>query len=85
MENKIIQLEFSHNSQVQYARGKSFVLSGIPESHKGEYSEKKFSFKFIFIDVSMEPSEIEDCHRFGKSNNQNHIKKTIYASSIGKN
>ena len=42
MENKIIQLEFSHNSQVQYARGKSFLLSGIPESHKGEYLEKNF-------------------------------------------
>ena len=37
MENKIIQLEFSHNSQVQYARGNSVVLSGIPESQEGEY------------------------------------------------
>ena len=47
MENKIIQLEFSHKSQVQYARGNSVVLSGIPESQEGEYLEKNSSFNFI--------------------------------------
>ena len=33
----------------------------------------------------MKPSEIEDCHRFGKSNNQIILRKLLYASSIGKN
>ena len=77
MENKIIQLEFSHNSQVQYARGNSVVLSGIPESQEGEYYEKIVLSILSDIGVTVEPSEIEDCHRFGKSNNQNYTKKTI--------
>ena len=77
MQNKTIHLEFSHNSQAQYARGNSIVFSGIPKSIEGEYLENIVSLILSDIDITVELIKIEDYHRFDKSNSQIHSDKTI--------
>ena len=77
MVNEFIQLKFSHNSQAQYTRGNGLLLSGITESIESEYLEKNVVSVLSDIDVTVKPSEIEDCHRLGKSNSQDHTNKTI--------
>ena len=67
MKNKIVDLEISNNSLDQYGRRNNLEIEGIPDNISDENLEKTAVKLLNAIDVDIKESEVEACHRLGKS------------------
>ena len=74
LENKLNTVETSLDALEQYGRRNNIVITGIPDSVQDTDLESTMTSILSDIDVIVESSEVEDCHRIGKSNVS---KKTI--------
>ena len=77
LENKLVSLETSINALEQYGRRNNLVLSGIPDTVADELKSTVISV-LGDIDVEVESSDIEDCHRIGKPDKANSKNKNDY-------
>ena len=67
LENKVISLESSINQVKQYDRRKNIVISGIPDDISDNDLECTVVDIMKDVDVDINSSDIEACHRIGKS------------------
>lgn len=77
LEAKIETLEISSNNLQQYGRRNNLEISGIPDTIPSNELEDKAIEIFKAIDVDVEKSNIEACHRLGKKNTGTNSTKTI--------
>ena len=75
LENKVLSLEISSNHLEQYGRRNNLEISGIADDVSDENLECKVIEVLKEIQVDVATSDIEACHRIGKSKNSS--KKTI--------
>ena len=71
LENKLVSLETSTNTLEHYGRRNNLVLSSIPDTIADDELKSTFISVFGDIDVEVESSDIEDCHRIGKPDKVN--------------
>ena len=76
LENKQ-SLESSINQVEQYGRGNNIVISGIPDDIRDNDVESTVFDIMKDVDVDINSSDIEACHRIGKSDRITESKKTI--------
>ena len=69
LENKFISLEINGNHLKQYGRRNDLEITGIPDDVSDENLEEKVIQVLSEIQVSISSSDIEACHRIGKSKN----------------
>ena len=69
LENKVISLEINGNHLKQYGRRNDLEITGIPDDVSDENLEEKVIQVLSEIQVSVSSSDIEACHRIGKSKN----------------
>ena len=69
-------MESSINQVEQYGRRNNIVISGIPDDISDNDLESTFSDKMKDADVDINSSDIEACHRIGKSDHRTASKKT---------
>ena len=67
LENKIVSLESSINQVEQYGRRNNIVISGIPDDISDNDLESTVVDIMKDVDVDINSSDIEACHRIGKS------------------
>ena len=77
LENKVMSLEINGNHLEQYGRRNNLEITGIPDDVSDENLEEKVIQVLSEIQVSVSSSDIEACHRTGKSKNSSKKKKTI--------
>ena len=77
LEQKLTEFETSTNKLEQYGRRNNIIISGIPDSVKTEDLEESVTEILRDIDVKVTISDIESCHRVGKSDNKIGSTKTI--------
>lgn len=70
LEEKVINVESDVNSLNQYGRRNNIVFTGIPDSVNDEDLESTVTSILKDIDVAVDSSDIEDCHRFGKTDSK---------------
>ena len=75
LEYKVIQLEIKINSLEQYGRRNNLQIGGIPTSISNEL-EKTAVAILNSINVNLDSSDVEACHRIGRSKDGKQ-KKTI--------
>ena len=85
LEKKLAENEKSFNRLDQYNRRNNFKIQGIPSTVGYEVLEDKLIEIFECINILLAKSDIEDCHRMGKSNPKNTIvrfvnRKNCYAA-----
>ena len=68
-------IESSHDALEKYGRRNNLLISGILDSVQDSDLESTVTSILSDIDVNVESREVEECHRFGKSNNGS--KKTM--------
>ena len=74
IENKVMSLEINGNHLEQYRRRGNLEITGIPDDVSDENIEEKVIQVLSEIQVNVTISDIEACHRIGKSKNSS--KKT---------
>ena len=67
LEEKIIELDISRNELDQYTRRNNIEIQGIPATMSDDHLEYKVLDICKSINVTLENSDIERCHRIGKS------------------
>lgn len=67
LENKVLSLEISSNHLEQYGRRNNLEISGIADDVSDENLECKVIEVLKEIQVDVATSDIEACHRIGKS------------------
>ena len=72
LENKLNTVETSLDALEQCVRRINIVITGIPDSVQDTELESRVTSTLSNIDVNVKSSEVEDCHRIGKSNNDQH-------------
>ena len=77
LENKIVSLESTINQVEQHGRRNNIVISGIPNGIGDNDSESTVSDIMKDVDVDINSSDIEACHRIVKSDRRTASKKTI--------
>ena len=79
LENTFAILESNHINLAQYGRHNNVVFSGIPESVPDNNLDSMVISALLDIDVLVEPTDIEVCHRVGKpiSKTQNTIVRFV--------
>ena len=77
LENKVVSLESSINHVKQYDRRKNIVISGIPDDISDNDLECTVVNIMKDVDVDINSSDIEACHRIGKSDRRTASNKTI--------
>ena len=65
LEEKIIEVDISRNKLDQYTRRNNTETQGIPATVPEDHLEDK-------MNLVVENSDIEGCHRTGKGNPKNH-------------
>ena len=70
-------MESSINQVEQYGRGNNIVISGIPDDIRDNDVESTVFGIMKDVDVDINSSDIEACHRIGKSDRITESKKTI--------
>ena len=70
LEEKIINVESDVNSLNQYDRRNNIVFTGTPDFVNDEDLESTVTSILKDIDVAVDGSDIEDGHRFGKSDSK---------------
>ena len=78
LEEKVINVESDVNSLNQNGRRNNIVFTGIPDSVNDEDLESTVTSILKDIDVAVDSSDIEDCHRFGKSDSKLKSKKLLF-------
>ena len=73
---KLVEFESFTNSLEQYGRRNNIISSGIPESVDNNQLEESVTETLIDIDVNVDSSDIEACHRIGKQGFRNGSTKT---------
>ena len=73
LEDKILRMEIAKNNHDQYTRRNNIEIQGIPARVKDEHLENKVIDIFRCLKISIDPSDIEDCHRLGNSTPKNTI------------
>ena len=76
-ENIIIELEKAVAEHQQYTRRNNVEIAGIPDSTTQELLEDKVIQLAGSIDIKLQSSDIEACHRLKKSKNPNMPQVTI--------
>ena len=76
LEYKVIQLEIKINSLEQYGRRNNLQIGGIPTSISNDELEKTAVAILNSINVNLDSSDVEACHRIGRSKDGK-PKKTI--------
>ena len=79
-ENKIMSLEINGNNQKQYGRRNYLEITELPDAVSDENLEEKVTQVLGEIQPNFLSSDIEACHRIGKSKNSS--KKQLYNSLI---
>ena len=69
LENKFMSLEINGNHLEQYGKRNNLKITGIPDDVSDENLEEKVIQVLSEIQVSVSSSDIEACHRIGKSKN----------------
>ena len=69
IENKVMSLEINGNHLEQYRRRGNLEITGIPDDVSDENIEEKVIQVLSEIQVNVTISDIEACHRIGKSKN----------------
>ena len=69
LENKVISLEINGNHLKQYGRRNDLEITGIPDDVSDENLEEKVIQVLSEIQVNVSSSDVEACHRIGKSKN----------------
>ena len=77
LENKVIDLESTINHTEQYGRRNNIVISGIPDDINDNDLESTVIKLMKDVDVYIDSSDIEACHRIGKLDCKTSSKKTI--------
>ena len=77
LEDKVVSLESSVNHIEQYGRTNNLVISGIPDDVVDDDLEDGVTSTMEDVDVIVQHSDIEACHRIGKSDQKTSSKKTI--------
>ena len=68
LEANLFELQTASNKQDQYSRRNNLEIHGIPAEVKDDQLEEKVIDIFSQLNISLSKSDIEDCHRLGKSN-----------------
>ena len=76
LENKVMSLEINGNHLEQYGKRNNLEITGIPDDVSDENLEEKVIQVLSEIQVNVSSSDVEACHRIGKSKNSSK-KKTI--------
>ena len=82
LENKVMSLEINGNHLEQYGIRNNLDITGIPDDVSEENLEEKVIQVLSEIKVNVSSSDIEACHRIGKSKNLSK-KKQLYDLLIG--
>ena len=69
LENKVMSLEMNGNHLEQYGRRNNLEITGIPDDISDENLEEKVIQVLSEIQVNVSSSDVEACHRIGKSKN----------------
>ena len=77
LEDKILRMEIAKNNHDQYTRRNNIEIQGIPARVKDEHLENKVIDIFRCLKISIDPSDIEDCHRLGNSTPKNTIDRFV--------
>ena len=78
LENKVVSLELSIDLFEQYGRRNNIVISGIPDDISDNDLESSTVTDIMKdVDVDINSSDLEACHRIGKSDRRTACKKTI--------
>ena len=77
LEKRVEKLEMENNQLGQYGRRNNLEISGIPDEIYGSSLEKTSIEILKSINVDVETSQIEACHRVGKKEKSTGSKKTI--------
>ena len=67
LEEKIIELDISRNKLDQYTRRNNIEIQGIPATVSDDHLEHKVLSICKSINLTVENSDIDGCHRIGKS------------------
>ena len=77
LENKVVSLESPIDQVKQYGRRNTIVISGTPDGIRdNDFGSTVFDI-MKDVDVDINSSDIEACHRTGKSDQSAESKKTI--------
>ena len=77
LENKIVSLVSSTNQVEQYGRRNNIVISGIPDDISDNDLESTVIDIMKDVDVDINSSDLEGCHKIGKSGRRTASKKTV--------
>ena len=77
LEDEILRMEIAKNNHDQYTRRNNIEIQGIPARVKDEHLENKVIDIFRCLKISIDPSDIEDCHRLGNSTPKNTIDRFV--------
>ena len=77
LEDMILRMEIAKNNHDQYTRRNNIEIQGIPARVKDEHLENKVIDIFRCLKISIDPSDIEDCHRLGNSTPKNTIVRFV--------
>ena len=77
LEDNVVSLESSVNQVEQYGRRNNIVISGIPDDVADDELEDTVTSIMEDVYVIVQNSDIEACHRIGKSEQKASSKKTI--------
>ena len=69
LESKVVSLEINQNMLEQYGRRNKIEVSGVPNSVGDNDLEEKVISVFANVGIDVKSSDIEACHRIGKSRN----------------
>ena len=69
LENRVLSLEIGGNHLEQYGRRNNLEIAGISDDVSDENLEAKVIEVLNEIQVDVSRSDIEPCHRIGKSKN----------------
>ena len=69
LENKVMSLEINDNHLEQHRRRNNLGITGIPDDVSDENLEEKVIQVLSEIQVNVSSSDVEACHRIGKSKN----------------
>ena len=69
LEKKVTSLEINQNMIEQYCRRNNNEVSSIPDSVEDNCLEEKVISVFTSIGIDVKSSDLEVCHRIGKSRN----------------
>ena len=68
LEEKSIEMDISRNKLDQYTRQNNIEIRGIPATVSNNHLEQKMLNIYRSMNLTVENSDIEQCHRIGNGN-----------------